>query len=114
VSLVLLAGVMTLLVLTLVLWIILSYLAPVLAALVGGRRLLTRGKPGLTGRYASLLAGLAILALLGLIPFVGGAVRSLVGLVGLGAVALWSVRHLARSQRDLKSGAAGEQGVSAD
>ena len=98
VALVLMIGVMTLLVLSLALWIVLSYLAPVLAALAGGRRISIRDQSGPRSRYLSLLAGLVVLALLGLIPFVGTAIHWLVGLVGLGAVALWAVRYLARSQ----------------
>ncbi|MGB5659742.1 MAG: cell shape determination protein CcmA, partial [Thermoanaerobaculia bacterium] len=66
----------------------------------GGRFLMTRGGAVEKSRYLSLLVGLALLALFGLVPFVGALVCWLVVLVGLGAGSYWAVRYLARPGTD--------------
>lgn len=99
VALVLVLGGVTLILLATKLWATLFYLAPAIAAFAGGRWLLTRDGKAEKNRYLSLLVGLTLLALLGLVPFVGAPIRWLVSLIGLGAGALWSVRYLARTQQ---------------
>lgn len=79
------------------LWVAVFYLAPVIAAFAGGRWLLTRSGTAEKSRYLSLLLGLALLAVLSLIPFLGVLARLSVVVLGLGAGALWSVRYHART-----------------
>lgn len=98
VALVLVVGAVILILLAAKLWVGVVYLAPVVASFAGGGWLLTRRGETERSRYLSLLVGLAILAVLSLIPLVGNALRWLVTLIGLGAAALWSVRHLASTQ----------------
>ena len=69
----------------------LSYLA---VAYLGGRWILGRINPALTEKpYWSLLLGIVILVILTAIPFLGGLVRILVVLAGLGAVAILIWQH---------------------
>jgi cytoskeletal protein CcmA (bactofilin family) len=79
------------------LWVAVAFLAPVVVSLAGGRLLMTRGGAVEKSRYLSLLVGLALLALFGLVPFVGALVCWLVALIGLGAGSYWSVRYLTHS-----------------
>ena len=79
------------------LWIAVAFLTPVVVSLAGGRFLMTRGGVVEKSRYLSLLVGLALLTLFGLVPFVGALVCWLVVLIGLGAGSYWSVRYLARA-----------------
>ena len=81
------------------LWIAVAFIALVVVAFAVGRRLL-KGGEGLGNRSLSLLVGLAVLAVLGLIPFLGGLVGFLVALAGLGAGFLWSVGYLKRAEAD--------------
>jgi cytoskeletal protein CcmA (bactofilin family) len=98
VALVLVLGAVTIGLLSATLWVSVVYLAPAMVSLAGGRWLLTRVGRQERSRFLGLLVGLLLLALLALIPFVGSTLRWLVALIGVGAGALWSVRHLARSQ----------------
>lgn len=79
------------------LWIAVAFLAPVVVAFAGGRFLMTRGGAEEKSRYLSLLAGLALVALFTVVPFLGTLVCWLVVLIGLGAGSYWSVRYLAGS-----------------
>jgi hypothetical protein len=98
VALVLVLGAVTIGLLSATLWVSVVYLAPAVASLAGGRWLLTRAGWHERSQFLTLLIGLILLALLGLIPLVGSTLRWLVALIGLGAAALWSVRYLARAQ----------------
>jgi len=69
-------------------------------SLAGGRFLVTRGGSEEKSHYLSLLVGLALLALLSEVPFIGALVCWLVVLIGLGAGSYWSVRYLARPSAD--------------
>lgn len=98
VALVLVLGGVTGILLAAMLWTAMSYLAPAAAAFGGGRWLLTRGERAEKSRYLSLVVGLILIAMLGMVPIIGAPVRWLVSLIGLGAGALWSVRYRSRGQ----------------
>jgi cytoskeletal protein CcmA (bactofilin family) len=78
-----------------------AYLAPVVAALAGGRLALAwgaspAGTPGRGRSFAALALGVLVLVLLGLVPILGRLVGVLVLLLGLGALWLWVLGHLRR------------------
>ncbi|MGB5296988.1 MAG: polymer-forming cytoskeletal protein [Thermoanaerobaculia bacterium] len=100
VALVVILGLLIEILLVTKLWIAVSFLAPVVVSFAGGRFLMTRGGAVEKSRYLSLLVGLALLALFGLVPFVGALVCWLVVLIGLGAGSYWAVRYLARPGTD--------------
>ena len=95
VALVVVLGLVLELLLAVKLWVAVAFLAPVIVAIAGGRFLMTRGGSQEKSRYLSLLVGLAVLALLSLIPFIGALVCWLVALIGLGAGSYWAVRYIA-------------------
>ncbi|MEW5870351.1 MAG: hypothetical protein AB1894_13840 [Chloroflexota bacterium] len=66
-----------------------SYLSYLVVAYLGGRWILNRFNPALVEKpYWAVLLGVFILAVLTAIPFLGGLVRFLVVLTGVGAVAI--------------------------
>lgn len=95
--LILVLGLLAELVLAAKLWVAVFYLAPAMAAFVGGRWLLSGKGAVEKSRYLGLLVGLLVLTVLILIPYLGTLVRLFVVIVGLGAGALWSLRYLART-----------------
>jgi cytoskeletal protein CcmA (bactofilin family) len=99
-ALVVILGVLLELLLAMKLWIAVGFLAPVVVSLAGGRFLMTRGGAAEKSPFSSLLVGLALLALLSVVPFIGTLLRWLVVLIGLGAGSYWSVRYLARSSAE--------------
>jgi cytoskeletal protein CcmA (bactofilin family) len=85
-------------------WIVAIYLSGILVALMLGQHLL-RGARANGGAFAlTLLAGLVVLQIAVHLPYVGGVVRFLVILVGLGLLVTQSV-HLARRLREPALGA---------
>ena len=99
-ALVVVLGLLLELLLAMKLWIAVGFLAPVVVSLAGGRFLMTRGGAAEKSPFSSLLVGLALLALLSVVPFIGTLLRWLVVLIGLGAGSYWSVRYLARSSAE--------------
>ncbi len=78
----------------LVFWLTATYLAPLVVGLCTGRWALQRfTSGGAAGLALPLVAGLVALALLRLVPYLGGLVAFLVLLLGWGAVLLWLWRR---------------------
>lgn len=83
-------------VLTAVLWLGISFVAPLVIGLLVGRLVLERAAPDRAGgRIVPLLVGLVLLAALGAVPYLGRVVGFAVALLGLGALIqqLWSARR---------------------
>ena len=81
--------------LVLVFWLTAAYLAPLVVGLCTGRWALQRFTAGgAAGLALPLVAGLAVLALLRLVPYLGFLVALLVLLLGWGAVLLWLWRRV--------------------
>jgi cytoskeletal protein CcmA (bactofilin family) len=71
-------------------WITIGLIAHIVVGSLLGSLVLERFRPERAGgRMLALLVGLVILAILGAVPYLGGILRLLVALLGLGAVCLW-------------------------
>lgn len=86
-------GLFTEFVLAVGLWTGLAFVAPVIVALALGGWLRARLAPAADKAWLSLVLGLAVLVLIGLIPLLGSLASTLVGVVGLGATSIWLLRR---------------------
>lgn len=84
---------------------IFAFVGPAIVALAIGR-LVLRGDSGIA-RWAALVLGILVVALLSSVPAVGGVISFLIGLIGLGAVALFirSWRRRGRDEVEVRPGA---------
>lgn len=76
------------------LWLLVTFVAPLVVAWTGGRWSLERTLPGKRARLLALVIGLAALGILLAVPMLGRLVGWLVALMGLGAVGVQSARRL--------------------
>ena len=76
------------------LYMVLLYAARIPVAIAIGQLLLGRGRESLPNQFGSMILGLVILYLIGMIPFLGSLVKLVVAAVGLGAFAIsyWKLR----------------------
>lgn len=75
-------------------YLVLLYAARIPVAIALGQFILGRGRQSLPNQYGSMILGLVIIYLIGLIPILGGLVKIVVAAVGLGAFAVtcWRIR----------------------
>lgn len=78
-----------------------AYLPAVVVGLAGGRPALARGGGPTRGRlFAALALGAAVLALLGMVPYLGALIGVLVTLAGLGALWTWAAGRRRRARAE--------------
>ncbi|MEM9553288.1 MAG: polymer-forming cytoskeletal protein [Acidobacteriota bacterium] len=95
VSLVLLVGLAMLVVLVVGFAVAAGFTAQVLVSAAAGRAALQRARPGqASSRWATLLLGLLLYALVTGLPYLGTIVAFLVAALGLGSVAQWAISAL--------------------
>ena len=86
-------------------WLVAIFLAQIVVGFLLGTMVLERASSGQAGGKAlPLFVGLLLLLLLGLPPYLGGLVRFVVVLIGLGVVGIWVAGKLRIAQTPALSG----------